>query len=97
MATIKQVESQVARVETFRIVVRYGLSRRDVRADREKIPSYSSKYVRAARQMYTVADWRSKRFAKHYPGFEVDVLRVDGRPANGKTRLATLRAEYDSN
>ena len=88
MATIKQVESQVARVETFRIVVRYGLSRRDVRADREKIPSYSSKYVRAARQMYTVADWKSKRF---------DVLRVDGRPANGKTRLATLRAEYDSN
>jgi hypothetical protein len=93
--SVKRVESEIRGLEGFEVTIRYGRDQRDVRSYRLNIPSYGPKYDRAARNAFTVADWKRARFGPNYPGFDVDILRADGRPANGKTTLAKIRAEYD--
>lgn len=92
MANIKKVESEIRALEGFDVVIRQG---KDRSAKSEKLSSYASQYDRAARNRFTVADWKRARFETNYPGFEVDVLRADGRPATPKTLIEKLRAEYD--
>jgi len=95
VTTVKRVQREVRKLEGFDIVMRYaGGERRNVRDDRKRIPSYRGKYERKARERFTVADWKRTRFARHYPGFEVDVLDAKGRVADGRVRLSNLRSRY---
>jgi hypothetical protein len=92
VANIKKVETEIRALEGFDVVIRQG---KDRSARSEKLTSYAPQYDRAARNRFTVADWKRARFEPNYPGFDVDVLRADGRPATPKTLLQKLRAEYD--
>ncbi len=94
MANIQTVESEIAAFEQFKVQIRHGLGGRDVRGDRRKVPGYSGRYKRIARNGFSVADWIKKRFAKHYPGFKVTVLQPDGKAAHGRMKLRALRQQY---
>jgi hypothetical protein len=43
----------------------------------------------------TVAAWIDTRFTPNFPGYAVEVLNGSGKPVNGRTKLANLRATYD--
>lgn len=58
------------------------------------VPMYS--YERAAKATMTVRGWRDGRFAREFPGFDVEVLDPDGSVVNGRTMLSTLRARYQA-
>ena len=60
MATVKQVERRIEKIE-------------------------GSNHVKA---------WRDHRFAKHSPGFEVQVLDASGHVVHGGTKLTTVRDTY---
>lgn len=66
----------------------------DVRSDRTGMPPWP--YDHAARDAWTVADWRRKRFAHVYPGFDVDVLDRRHQPVAGQTRLESVRTTYQA-
>lgn len=51
-------------------------------------------YERALKGSKNVREWRESRFAKHYPGFEVQVLDAVGHTAHGRTLLTTVRDTY---
>ena len=87
MAIIKRVEQEIRNVEGFDVAIKASVE--------PSLPKYAPKYARAARNAFTVTDWKRGRFERHYPGVEVDVLRADGRIANGRTTLANVRAEYE--
>ncbi|GAC1581175.1 MAG: hypothetical protein NVS3B7_16150 [Candidatus Elarobacter sp.] len=88
MAIIKRVEQEIRNVEGFDVAIKASAE--------PSLPKYAPKYARAARNAFTVADWKRGRFERHYPGVDVDVLRADGRVANARTTLANLRAEYEA-
>ena len=91
MPTVGSIELKIARVEGFLVRIKYPAGT-DVRSDREQMPPYP--YERAAKDSWTVQQWKKERFRYVYPGFEVDVL-VDGRTtARGQTRLETVRDSY---
>ena len=92
MANIKKLESEIRTLEGFAVAIRQG---KDNSAKSAKLSSYAAQYDRAARNRFSVADWKRARFESNYPGFDVDVLRADGRPATPKTLLEKLRADYD--
>ena len=92
MATIRSVERQIYRVDGFRVRILHGRDRRDVRGDKEGVPGYT--YERAMKGDANVTQWRRQRFARSYPGFNVEVLRPDGTTAHGATLLSTLRRGY---
>jgi hypothetical protein len=94
VANIKKVETEIRALEGFDVVIRQSKDR-TARTNGEKLSGYAAQYDRAARNRFTVADWKRARFEPNYPGFEVDVLRADGRPATPKTVLHKLRADYD--
>ena len=89
MATIKQVEAKIAEVEGFEVRILHGRDGRDVRSDKTNVKQYN--YRRALKNSKNVKDWRDGRFARTYPGFAVEVLNANGRPAHGRTLLATVR------
>jgi hypothetical protein len=89
--TLKRLERSIRRVEGFDVAMLHPTGR-DVRSDKQGLPGYS--YSRAARDTFTVAQWRETRFRKSYPGFSVTVLNGDGKPAHGRTLLSTVRATY---
>lgn len=89
MATIEQVEKRIFEVEGFTVRIRHTRDRRDVRSDKSNVKQYG--YKRALKHSKTVKDWREGRFARSYPGFEVDALRADRRVAHGGTLLGTVR------
>jgi hypothetical protein len=63
-------------------------------ADRQGLPQYP--YERAARDAWTVANWKRDRFSATYPGFTVDVLNGDDQVITaGHTLLETVRDTYD--
>lgn len=85
------VERKIKRVEGFKVRIKY-LDGTDVRSDRDAMPPYP--YRVAARDLWTVEDWKRERFRRTYPGFNVEVARRSGEGARGNTRLETIRAEY---
>ena len=95
MATIKTVQREIAKFEGFEVIIKHGLNGRDVRDDRSRVPGYSGQYERIARNSFTVADWIRTRFENRYPGFRVTVLRADGKAANGRNKLDSLRRQYE--
>ena len=66
----------------------------DVRSDRTGMPPWP--YDHAARDAWTVADWRRKRFAHVSPGFDVDILDRRRQPVAGQTRLESVRTTYQA-
>ena len=92
MPTVENVEKKIARVETFEVRIKREIDGRDVRSDRENLPTF--KRQRAMKGTATVAHWRRVRFDSMYPGFDVDVLYADGTTAAGQTRLTTARDTY---
>ncbi|HVN68138.1 MAG TPA: hypothetical protein VMU38_00595 [Candidatus Binatia bacterium] len=89
---IGTLEMKIARVEGFR--VRVTSDGRDIRSDREGMPPWP--YEKAARDRWSVAQWKQDRFISLYPGFGVDVLDGDGETVEfGQTLLETVRESYD--
>jgi len=91
MARVKSVEGQIRRVEGFRVCVLYE-DGTDVRGDREGLPGYT--FDLAGSGDMTVAHWRTMRFRKCYPGFDVSVRDARGRSVHGATRLSSVRETY---
>ncbi len=94
MATIHSVERSIRDVEGFRVRILH-LDGRDVRSDKQQVPTYTHLYDRRARDDMTVTRWKSVRFAAHYPGFRVEVVDVDGHDVHGKTLLRSVRWGYE--
>jgi hypothetical protein len=92
MPKVGRVELRISQIEGFLVKIQH-LDGRNVRSDREGMPSWP--YERAAKDSWTVADWRRERFNAVYPGFDVDVLDGDCNPVPGQTRLENLRESYD--
>jgi hypothetical protein len=91
MATVRQVEARIERIEGFRVRLLHP-DGRDVRSDRANLPQYG--YERAASDGTTVRRWQDVRFTRSYSGWDVEVLNSDGKPAHGRTLLSTVRATY---
>lgn len=91
MANVGSVELAIARRERFLVRIRH-LDGTDVRFDRSGMPTWP--YGRAAKGVWTVADWKRERFQPTYPGFTVDVLDGDRSPVPGQTKLKTVRESY---
>jgi hypothetical protein len=92
VATVKQVERRIEKIEGFRVQILHGRDRRDVRGDKSGVTQYP--YERALKGSTHVKAWRDHRFAKHYPGFEVHVLDASGHVVHGGTLLTTVRDTY---
>jgi hypothetical protein len=92
MATIKQVEARIFNVEGFEVRLLHGRDARDVRSDKANVKQYG--YERALSGSKSVKDWRDGRFAAQFPGFTVQVLMADSKPAHGRSRLDTVRNSY---
>ena len=84
MAKVKNVEKRIWDLEEFAVQILH-LGGRDVRSDRTGLPQYPYK-IRASDDM-TVEHWKTIRFRRVYPGFEVVVLDGDGRTVHGNTKL----------
>lgn len=69
------------------------LDGRDVRSDREGLPTWN--YERAAKNEWTVTTWKDERFRPHYSGCKVEVLDGNGEPVHGATTLGTVRDSYE--
>jgi hypothetical protein len=91
MAKVKNVEKRIWDLEEFAVHILH-LGGRDVRGDRTGLPQYPYK-IQAADDI-TVEHWKTIRFRRVYPGFEVDVLDGDGRIVHGNTKLETVRESY---
>ena len=91
MTRVGRVENRSSRVEGFRVRIKH-LDGADVRSDRAGMPPWP--FERAAKDAWTVADWKRERFTPFYPGFEVDVLDRGRQPVIGQTRLESVRSSY---
>jgi hypothetical protein len=91
MATVRQLEGRIERIEGFRVQLLHP-GGRDVRGDRANLPQYG--YERAASDGVNVRRWKDVRFTPSYSGWDVEVLDSDGNPAHGRTLLSTVRATY---
>ena len=89
MAKVGRAELRISQIEGFLVKIRH-LDGADVRSDRTGMPTWP--YERAAKDAWTVADWKRERFTPTYPGFNADVLDGDGSP--GQTRLESVRDSY---
>lgn len=88
-----RVESQIHKVEGFKVNIRYGgTNQRDVDDRKENVPGY--RWENAAPGTWTVAEWREKRFSDAYPGYTAEVLDGDDRAAEGRMLLRNVRAGY---
>jgi len=89
LGTTKSVGEEIAQIEGFdvRFVASDGAD-----PSRRKVDPYP--YSRAARNAWTVAQWRRERFDVVYPNYGVEVLGPDGEPVHGKVLLENLRARY---
>lgn len=88
---VKSLERKIANLEGFAITICYA-DGRDIRGDKANMPGYP--YELAARNDFTVAQWRDQRFLKCYPGLSVKVWLADGEEAHPANKLATVRDTY---
>ena len=91
VAKVGRVELRISQIEGFLVKIRH-LTGVDVRSDREGMPTWP--YERAAKDAWSVAQWKRERFQATYPGFNVEVLDGDGNPVAGQTRLESVRDSY---
>ena len=91
MTSVGRVERAIRRVEGFDVKIKH-LHGADVRSDRTRMPPWLLQV--AAKDAWSVADWRERRFTPRYPGFEVDILDARHHPVPGQTRLGSVREAY---
>lgn len=91
MPKVKNVEKKIWDIEGFDITFLHA-DGRNVHGALANIPQYP--YVNAAANDRTVTEWKTKRFAMTYPGFEVQVIDGNGNQAHGATKLGTVRDSY---
>jgi hypothetical protein len=91
ITNVKNAERKIFRVEHFWVNIRHP-NGRDVRSDRGQFPQYDFRV--AAADHITVESWKASRFRPKYPGFEVEVLTGNGKPARGNVRLLAIRRSY---
>jgi len=89
---LKNVEKKIWDIESFAVTIKY-FDGRDVRGDLKDFPQYPA-FEKMAKNDWTVAEWREKRFAVYYPGYDVDVLDGYGQTVGGNMKLATVRDSY---
>ena len=92
MSTVRNVERQIYRCEKFRVQFRNKTTRRDVKGNLEGIPSYPHKTM--AFNRWSVNYWIEHRFNNRYSGFDVKVLKNNGKAVQGRTLLSTVRDTY---
>lgn len=90
--TVKRVEKKIKVCERFRVKFLHNRDWRDVRSDRHGLPGW--RFKRAAKNGLSVSEWKQQRFRPVYPGYSVEVLLGNGRPAHGRTNLGTVRETY---
>lgn len=91
MPKLKSLERKIANLEGFEVTLRHP-DGRDIRSDKEGLPPYP--FQVAAKNDFTVAQWREQRFKQSYPGYEVTVWLADGSEAHGGFKLANVRDSY---
>ena len=89
MPVFKTIEKEIAHFEGFKVVIRSRTDRGPAR-----LPSYTKRFERRARQAHTVGDWKRVRFSPNYPTLEIDVLLGDGRIATERTKLERVRDSH---
>jgi len=91
VATVRNVERRIRRIEGFDVVFRDQRGR-NMRHNAPINPQYP--YVNAAKNRWNVSQWITRRIRPHYLPLQVDVLKANGRRANGRTLLSTVRDTY---
>ena len=91
MPKVKNVEKRIWDIEGFEVVIKSN--GKNLRGDKQVFKQYEG--GRAARNSWTIAEWKKKRFSPQYQGFDVDILDGDGNPVDGRTTLGTVRDSYD--
>jgi len=89
MVLRKTANRQIWKCEGFEVKIKRG--GRGVRPE-VNLPAYG--YSIALMNKKSVAQWKNDRFSNCYPGYDVDVLYANGRVAQGKTKLSTVRDTY---
>jgi len=91
LARVGRVELRISQIEGFLVKIQH-LTGADVRSDRAGMPAWP--YERAAKDSWTVAQWKRERFQPVYPGFNVEVVDGDGNLVHGGMRLESVRDTY---
>jgi hypothetical protein len=90
--SIERIAAEIEKFEGFAVRIRPASK---AQTPKTNLRSYAHSHERIARESFSVADWRRRRFDAFYPDYEVDVLFGDGRTANARTLLSKIRASYD--
>ena len=90
MPTTEKISAEIEKFEGFAVRIRPAAGS----VARKSLQSYARNHERIARESFSVADWKRRRFDSLYPNYEVDVLLADGRPANPRATLSKIRASY---
>ncbi len=89
MPKVKFVEKTIFSIEGFE--VRITKNGKDVRDDASLPTNFiSGKMTKNAAN----ASYFKDKFCKQFPGYEIDVLDVNGNKVRGNTLLATVRDSY---
>jgi hypothetical protein len=89
--SIERIAAEIEKFEGFAVRIRPA-SR--VQTAKTNLRSYARSHERIARESFSVADWKRRRFDAYYPEYEVEVLFGDGRTASSRTLLSKIRASY---
>ena len=92
MPTKEKVSLEIQRFEGFAVRIRPAAGT----TEKSSLKSYTRNHERIARQSFSVADWKRRRFDTLYPSHEVDVLLANGKLAPPRTTLSKIRASYKS-
>jgi len=90
MPKVKNVEKHIWDIEGFDVA--FHQNGKDVHGAKSAIPQYS--YSNAAKNNMTVSEWKKKRFAQSYVGYDVEVYNGDGNKVSGQNTLGTVRDTY---
>lgn len=91
MPLVKNVEKKIWDVQGFDVRFKTP-DGKDVRGDKKDMPQYQR--VKMSKNDSTVSEFK-RNIKKQYPGYDIDVLMGDGAPANGNTKLGTVRDSYE--
>jgi hypothetical protein len=92
MPTAQKITAEIQKFEGFAVRIRPEAGT----SPKASLRSYAGNYERIARQSFSVADWKRRRFDSVYPNHEVDVLLANGKPASPRMTLSKIRASYES-
>ena len=88
MIRVDTLERKIRYIEGFNVRLLWP-DGTDVRSDYVGAKYY--RFIRGARDNWTVSRWIKERFKHSNPQFDVEVLDGIGNPVNGRTSLRTVR------